>query len=71
VLRGELLTGGGTTGACDGSFAYDLTARWASKPNQNPGPGAVVQVQLWYRDPASPTNVKTSLSDAAEFTTVP
>ena len=71
VQRGALLAGAGTPGTCGGSFAYDLTARWAQKPAQNPGPGALVQAQLWYRDAQSTSNQPTSLSDAIEFTTCP
>ena len=67
VLRAGLLSGTGTSGACDGAFAQDLNARWTAKPNQNPGVGAVVQAQLWYRDPQSTSNQTTSLSDALEF----
>ena len=56
---------------CDGTFAQDLNARWTAKPNQNPGAGAVVQAQLWYRDPFNTSNQTTSLSDAIEFTVGP
>jgi hypothetical protein len=34
---------------------------------KNPGIGAVVQIQLWYRDPANTSNQSTSLSNALEF----
>ena len=71
VARGGLLTAAGTAGACDGSFAQDLNARWTAKPAQNPGAGAVVQAQLWYRDPQNTSNQTTSLSDALEFTVGP
>ena len=67
VKRGGILPGTGTPGACDGAFAQDLNARWTAKPNHNPGAGAVVQAQLWYRDPQNPSNQTTSLSDALEF----
>jgi hypothetical protein len=70
VTRGGSLPGSGTIGACDGSFAQDLNATWCSTcpyPQKNPGTGAVVQAQLWYRDPASTSNQTTSLSDAIEF----
>jgi hypothetical protein len=70
VSRGGLLTGSGTTGLCDGSFTQDLNALWCPtcpKPFKNPGAGAVVQAQLWYRDPGSTSNQTTSLSDAIEF----
>jgi hypothetical protein len=70
VVRGGTLSGTGTVGACDGSFAQDLNALWCPacpKPAKNPGAGAVVQAQLWYRDPLSTSNQTTSLSDAIEF----
>ena len=38
---------------------------------QNPGAAALVQAQLWYRDPASTSNQTTSLSDAIEFFVTP
>ena len=67
VMRGGLLASTGTPGACDGAFAQDLNARWTAKPAQNPGAGAIVQAQLWYRDPLGTSNQTTSLSDALEF----
>jgi hypothetical protein len=70
VVRAGTLSGSGTPGACDGSFAQDLNALWCPscpKPAKNPGAGAVVQAQLWYRDPLSTSNQTTSLSDAVEF----
>ena len=71
VTRAGLLDGAGTNGACDGSFSKDINARWTAKPAQNPGAGAVVQAQLWYRDPFNTSNQTTSLSDAIEFTVEP
>ena len=71
VARAGLLTGTGTNGACDGSFSQDLNARWTAKPAQNPGAGALVQAQLWFRDPSNTSNQSTSLSDAIEFTVCP
>jgi hypothetical protein len=71
VKRGGTLNGVGTNGACDGTFSQDLNARWTAKPNQNPGAGSFVQVQLWYRDPASTSNQTTSFSDALEFLVAP
>jgi hypothetical protein len=74
VKRGGLLDGAGTPGACDGTFAQDLNALWCAacpRPNHNPGAGALVQAQLWYRDPANTSNQTTSLSDALEFTVCP
>ena len=71
VKRAGLLTGSGTSGLCDGTFSQDLNTRWQAKPSQNPGAGAVVQAQLWYRDPANTSNQTTSLSDAFEFSVCP
>ena len=73
-LRGGLLIGSGTPGACDGAFAQDLNARWCAtcpKPSHNPGAGAVVQAQLWYRDPQNTSNQTSSMSDAIEFVLAP
>ena len=71
VSRAGQLIGSGTNGACDGSFSQDLNALWTAKPAKNPGAGALVQSQLWYRDPLSTSNQTTSLSDALEFTVCP
>ena len=71
VMRAGILTGTGTAGTCSGVLSTDLAARWTAKPNQNPGAGAVVQAQLWYRDPQNTSNQTTSLSDAVEFVLCP
>ena len=74
VWRGGLLAGTGSNGQCNGFFDQDLNARWCPscpKPNQNPGVGATVQAQLWYRDPNNPSNKTSSLSNAIEFTVAP
>ena len=74
VVRAGTLAGSGTLGLCDGSFSQDLNALWCPscpKPQKNPGAAAVVQAQLWYRDPLSTSNQTTSLSDAIEFFVVP
>jgi hypothetical protein len=67
VKRTPALIAAGTPGVCDGFFLLDLHARWTAQPKQNPGPGAVVQAQLWYRDPFNTSNQTTSLSSAIEF----
>jgi hypothetical protein len=67
VKRCGLLAGPGTVGACDGSLELDLNAYLRANPVKNPGIGAVVQIQLWYRDPANTSNQSTSLSNALEF----
>jgi hypothetical protein len=74
VSRATLISGGGTNGACNGSFSEDLNALWCPgcpKPGKNPGVGAVVQGQLWYRDPQNTSSMTTSLSNAVEFTLCP
>ena len=74
VSRAGLQTATGTSGLCDGVMARDLNALWCStcpKPPKNPGAGAVVQVQLWYRDPFNTSNQTTTFSDALEFTVAP
>jgi len=74
VKRCGLLAGAGTASTCDGSFSQDLNALWCPtcpKPGHNPGAGAVVQAQLWYRDPLNTSNQSTSLSDALELTVQP
>jgi hypothetical protein len=74
VKRGGLLPGFGTAFTCDGFYNQDLNAHWCPgcpKPNHNPGVGAVVQAQLWYRDPQNTSNQTTGLSDAIEFWMAP
>jgi hypothetical protein len=69
-----LLTGSGTAGLCDGALSQDLNALWCPscpRPLKNPGAGALVQAQLWYRDPQNPSNQTTSLSSALEFLVSP
>ena len=67
VKRMGVLSKSGTPGLCDGSYAQDLNAHWSANPSKNPGPGTVVQAQLWYRDPGNTSNQSTSLSNALEF----
>jgi hypothetical protein len=69
--RGGLLAGTGTNGNCDGSFTQDLNARWTAKPGHNPGAGATVALQLWYRDPQNTSNQTTGFSDGLEFVVGP
>jgi hypothetical protein len=72
VIRTPLLNGSGTVGLCDGSFSRDFGAFWATAaPAKVPAPGQQVNVQLWYRDPASTSNQSTSLSDGLELTACP
>jgi hypothetical protein len=72
VLRIGLMSGSGTTGLCDGSFATDLNAYWSTaNPAKVPAVGQDVSLQLWYRDPLNTSNQTTSLSDGLSFQTCP
>ena len=74
VRRAGVLAAAGTRSQCDGGFVQDLNALWCPgcpKPQLNPGPGSVVQAQLWYRDPQNTSNRTTSLSAAIEFQLAP
>ena len=72
VARTPLQTSSGNPGQCDGTFLYDLNTHWSVlKPQTNPGPGATVQVQTWFRDPGNTSSQTTSLSDALELTVCP
>ena len=74
VARAGLLAGQGAAATCDGAFQQDLNALWCStcpKPQTNPGAGAVLQAQLWYRDPQNTSNQTTSLSNALEVVVIP
>jgi hypothetical protein len=70
VVRTPLLPGTGTNGSCNGVLSRDLNALWCPtcpNPAKNPGTGALVQAQLWYRDPFSTDNQTTAFSNALEF----
>jgi hypothetical protein len=69
--RGKVLDGVGAVGECEGTFSYDLNAHWTVKPHHNPGPGVLLQAQLWYRDWQSTSNQTTALSDALEVGVCP
>jgi hypothetical protein len=69
LARTRALTGSGAGGTCSGAFALDLAAFWAGAPAAAPGAGAVVELQLWYRDAASPS--AGALSSALELALCP
>jgi len=74
VRRTLIQTSTGTNNNCDGLMIRDLNALWCPtcpKPAKNPGAGAVIQIQLWYRDPFNTSNQTTSLSNALQFTVGP
>ncbi len=68
---GALNSGGGVV-PCDGTFVQDWLAYLAANPGAlgTPfAPGQVVNIQAWYRDPASPKT--TNLSGGLEFAVIP
>jgi hypothetical protein len=70
ILRLDLLLSSGAVGSCNGTFLQDVNSNWCPGCPQgakNPGAGALVQLQLWFRDPQSTSGKTTSLSDALEF----
>jgi len=71
VRRAGLLWSGGGFGSCEGAMAQDMNAHWLEFPGKNPGAGALVQAQLWYRDPQNTSSETSSLSNAVEFTVAP
>ena len=71
TIRTPTLNSAGTLFACDGSVSRDMNAYWTANPIKNPGAGAQVNLQFWYRDPLNTSNQTTSLSDAVEFTVDP
>jgi len=71
LIRAPILDGVGHDNLCNGAFSLDFNAFAASLGASAPAAGAQVQLQCWYRDPSSGANLKTSLSNALEFTVGP
>lgn len=71
VIRAPILDGVGHNNLCNGAFSLDFNAFAATLGAVAPAAGDQVQMQCWYRDPASAANFKTSLSNALEFTMAP
>lgn len=71
LVRAPVINGVGAAGLCDGSFSIDFNAFAAALGAGAPPAGAQAQIQCWYRDPSSTANLKTSLSNALEFTVGP
>ncbi len=71
VIRAPILDGVGHNNLCNGAFSLDFNAFAATLGAVAPAAGDQVQLQCWYRDPASTANFKTSLSNALEFTVRP
>jgi hypothetical protein len=66
------MSSGGTSGACDGSFAVDLNNVFWLNPYITGTflqPGTTVQTQAWFRDPPAPRT--SNLSAGLEFTLQP
>jgi plastocyanin len=66
VRRIAAQSSGGTPGACDGQLAVDFNQHFASQ-TKDPTlvPGARVDLQAWYRDPANPGGA--NLTEAGTF----
>jgi hypothetical protein len=74
VVRTGVLAGAGTPDTCEGAFALDLNALWCPTcphASANPGAGATIQGQLWYRQPPGDDLRGTNLSGAVELTVAP
>ena len=71
VTRTPLQNSAGTLTSCDGQLLEDLNQYWAANPGKNPGAGAVVQAQFWYRDALNPCPKGSSMSEAVEFSVGP
>ncbi len=72
LLRTPVMTGTGTTGACDGALGRDFNAYWSSAPTGKvPAAGQKLWLQLWFRDPQNTSNQTTSFSDALEIAVGP
>ena len=60
----------GSGSACNSVVAVDVNSQWCPtcpRANVNPGEGAMVQLQIWIRDPNNLSNTHSVLSDALEF----
>ena len=74
VKRTPVMSTGGTAGSCNGFPQLDLSAVWCPtcpQSGKNPGAGAVVSAQFWFRDPVNTSNQTTSLTNAIEFQVCP
>ena len=70
--RMTLLSSGGVSNQCNGSFSTDWLAFVAANPGSLGAPftaGETINAQAWYRDPAAAKT--TNLSNGLEFVTVP
>ncbi|MCC7011052.1 MAG: hypothetical protein IT454_00705 [Planctomycetes bacterium] len=70
--RTSLLSSGGTSSACNGSFTLDFLAFMSANPGALGQPltvGQQFRAQTWFRDPPAPKT--TNLSDAWQFSICP
>jgi hypothetical protein len=67
VYRSKPKSSGGTSGACNGNFAFTLQDLIDTSPIVVPG--AVIEAEIWARDPANPDTFL--LSDGLQFTVCP
>jgi hypothetical protein len=63
LIRTPVKKSTGTIGQCDGVATIDLNAFWGKAPAKNPGEGALINIQYWYRDPLNTSGTPSSLSN--------
>ena len=69
-LTGIHNSGGNPAGIdCSGAFSLDFNVRIRSGVDPNLAPGALVDGQFWYRDPADSIGI--GLTEAIEFVVQP
>ena len=71
VIRTPVQTSSGELGQCNGLTTLDLNALWGAMPAKNPGGGAVIYAQYWYRDAQNSSGAGTSLSNAISIEVCP
>jgi hypothetical protein len=73
ILRGPVVSAGGTAGMCDGAYGLDMNAFAAGLAGGSPAaylsvPGTTITCQWWGRDTAAHG---VYLTDALEYTVCP
>ncbi len=72
LVRGLVANSGGTFGACNGAFTFDVFGFLAANPGADGNPltvGQTFAAQAWFRDP--PAAKTTNLSNAIEWSMCP
>ena len=71
AYRARRLPATSTSNLCNATLGDNLNVQWQAKPHHNPGAEALVQIQLWYRDPHSTSNQNTAPSSTRWETPAP